>query len=93
MHFSSFILGFALFLVLSLSQSAQARGDFSHSCLPELSIEGTNILQAFCKDGSGNVINTVLDLNKCIGIGKKSLIYQLKYAGLLFCIACFVGKF
>jgi len=79
MHFISFVLGYALLLVLSLSQSGQAREDFSHSCT-SFSIEGNNILLGICLNGSGGVTRSAVDLNACIGIGQSDLIYQVGYA-------------
>ena len=80
MHFFSFVLGYTLLLVLSLSQLAQARGSFFRSCLPGLLLERGHFLKAYCGDGLGNILGSEVNLNDCIGIGEKGLIYQLKYA-------------
>ena len=81
MHFTPFILGFALLLVLSLTQSAQA-GGFLRTCPPPLDIAEDGTLIGQCEPGVGeDPVGTRLDLNKCIGVGGGALIYEPKYAG------------
>jgi len=76
MHLSSFTL--ASVALLTLAQTVQGRGDFSHSCSGYY-IDGNNFLRASCKNDAGGTSNSALNLNACIGISGNSLVCQPKY--------------
>ncbi|KAF9033600.1 hypothetical protein BJ165DRAFT_1515248 [Panaeolus papilionaceus] len=58
-----------------------------------LSLSGNNILRGSCRDGSGNIVNSALDLNACFASSGASLVCRANGNFAAFgCTGCTVGR-